>query len=85
MTKVIVKAKEIYETGSDLEKLRVRVEAKDLESLNEDLAKRQKLLKAIPADDDSNGPRGALDTVLKAKRDKNYYYSSSSSSINILY
>lgn len=69
---VVAKAKEIYETGSDLEELRLRVEAKDSKSLNEDLAKQKKLLKVIPADEDFNGSRGVLDTVLKAKKDEKF-------------
>jgi hypothetical protein len=47
-TKVVVKAKEIYETGSDLESSRLRIEATDMKALNQDLAKRERLRWNLP-------------------------------------
>jgi hypothetical protein len=79
---VIVKAKEIYESGTDLESLGVRSEARDLKVLSEDLSRREKLLSIIPADEISHGPghgplrlgmaMGGFDLVLAAKREKKF-------------
>jgi hypothetical protein len=59
-TKVIVKAKQIYDTGSDLETLRLRAQANDLKSLNEDLGKRERLMKAVPNENNSADPTNPL-------------------------
>jgi hypothetical protein len=66
-TKVVIKAKEIYETGSDLESLRLRLEARDVKILNEDLAKREKLLKVLPAEDGSDRPHAVFNPLAKSK------------------
>jgi flagellar motility protein MotE (MotC chaperone) len=79
---VILKTKEIYESGTDLESVRIRSEARDLKGLSEDLSRREKLLSIIPAEEISHGPghgpqrvgmaMGGFDLVLAAKREKKF-------------
>jgi hypothetical protein len=80
--KVIVKTKEIYESGTELESVRLRSEARDLKGLSEDLSRREKLLSIIPADEISHGPghgpqhvrmaMGGFNQVLAAKREMKF-------------
>jgi hypothetical protein len=50
-SQVVAKTKEIYESGTDLESTRLKSQARDLKGLSEDLARRDKLRKIIPAEE----------------------------------
>jgi len=61
--KVVKKAKEIHEHGSNLEELRMIAQARDADRMTEDLRTREKLLKSLP-NNNSNG-RSEIDAILK--------------------